>query len=376
MRLLLATHRLGRGGSESYLIAVACELQRLGHAVTLHAVEDGPGRKRAEALGIAVAVGEVPPTGEHDAALVQDAGRAFAAAERHPTTPQAFVAHSELFDLQLPPQVPGMVATVVAMNERVERRLNALAQAPPIVRLSQPIDTERFAARETIRDRPRRALVLSNYIHGARLRLLREAWEPAGVEIVLAGEEGAPAERPELLVGDADIVVGKGRALLEGMSCGRAAYVFDMAGCDGWVTAAAYPALEADGFAGQASGRSASAELLRADLDAYRPAMGTVNRDLVTAHHGLRRHCERLVELLRGAAEGSSSGQGLAELGRLTRALWRLEDRAAGLARENDRLHGRILELEDDLRELKATRRYRAAAAVSRPLDLLRGGDR
>ena len=373
MRIALATHRLGRGGSESYLVGVASELQRLGHAVTLHGVEDGPGGERARALGIAVETGEKPPESGFDAAIVQDAGRAFALADRHPALPQVFVAHSELFDAQLPPQVAGVTSSVVVMSERLERRVRALAWAPPIIRMSQPIDTERFAARETIGERPRRALALSNYLHGERLALLRDAWEPAGVDVIAIGEEAVPSDEPELLIGDADIVVGKGRALLEGMSCGRAAYVFDMAGCDGWVTPASYAALEADGFAGQATGRAATATTLRADLAAYRSGMGTANRDLVTAHHGVRRHAEQLVELLSAATAQRSPAPGLDELERLVRAGWRLEDRAAGLARENDRLHARILELEDEAQALKLTRRYRLAVAIGRPLDAVRG---
>jgi glycosyltransferase involved in cell wall biosynthesis len=377
---------LGRGGSESYLIAVAAELQRLGHVVTLHALEDGPGGERARELGLAVEMAEPVVAAAPDAILVQDAGRAFALAARFPDAAQVFIAHSELFDSQLPPQAPGPTAAVVALSERIERRLRVLGAPPPIVRLTQPVDTERFAARETIRSRPRRVLALSNYLHGERLGLLRRAWEPA-VEVVVAGEEGRPTDAPELTIADADVVVGKGRALLEAMACGRAAYVFDMAGCDGWVTPEAYPALEADGFAGQATERAAGLEELRADLAGYRPEMGTANRDLVTANHGVRRHVEQLVELLAAVVESSRGARAtasaepddadgparLGELERLVRSQWRLEDRAAGLARENDRLHARILELERQGERLRGTRRYRLAGAVARPLDALRG---
>lgn len=376
MRLILATHRLGRGGSESYLVSIAVELQRLGHPVTLHAVEDGPGSERARALGIDVQVGDRLPDVQADAAIVQDAGRALALAADQPGLPQAFVAHSELFDAQLPPQLPGVTGAVVVMSDRMERRVRALAWAPPVVRLRQPVDTERFAARETIRERPMRAVALSNYLHGARLALLREAWEAAGVTVTAVGEEATPSDEPELLIGDADIVVGKGRALLEGMASARAAYVFDMAGCDGWVTPQSYPALEADGFAGQATGRAASVEALRADLAAYEPGMGPANRDLATAHHGVRRHVEQLVEVVRDLPADGSGDDRLDELARMVRAQWRLEDRAAAAARENDRLHGRILELEQEVRGLMASRRYRLVTSLARPVDRLRGGRR
>ena len=62
-----------------------------------------------------------------------------------------------------------------------------------------------------------------------------------------AGLLSEPAWDPVATIAEADIVVGKGRAVLEAMSCGRAAFVYDAFGGDGWVTAESYPRLEADG---------------------------------------------------------------------------------------------------------------------------------
>jgi hypothetical protein len=50
------------------------------------------------------------------------------------------------------------------------------------------------------------------------------------------------------------------------MACGRAVYVYDMFGGDGWVTPEAYPALEADHFAGQATDRVIGPAELERDL--------------------------------------------------------------------------------------------------------------
>ena len=62
------------------------------------------------------------------------------------------------------------------------------------------------------------------------------------------------------------------------MACGRPAYVYDVFGGDGWVTAETYDAIEADAIAGQAFPGVIDADRLRNDLDAYDPAMGHVNR--------------------------------------------------------------------------------------------------
>lgn len=69
-------------------------------------------------------------------------------------------------------------------------------------------------------------------------------------------------------------MVGKGRALLEGMACARAAYLYDVAGSDGWVTPERYGAMEADGFAGQAFATTPSG----AALPPWAPARSCGNR--------------------------------------------------------------------------------------------------
>ena len=104
-----------------------------------------------------------------------------------PELPQLFVAHSETYDLQLPPQLERQVAVAVALNERVARRLRALAVAPLVVRLRQPIDIEHNGAAGPLPDVPRRALLLSQQpgrrparADRGRLRRLRTRARPPG----------------------------------------------------------------------------------------------------------------------------------------------------------------------------------------------------
>ena len=54
---------------------------------------------------------------------------------------------------------------------------------------------------------------------------------------------------------DADLVLGRGSAVVEALAEGRAAYVYGDDGGDGWVTPERYELLEADGFSGRAEPR-------------------------------------------------------------------------------------------------------------------------
>ncbi len=377
MRIVLGTHSLRHaGGSETYLLTVAEHLQRLGHDVTIHAAETGAVSELAVARGIPVAGGEDELPARCDVVLTQDAGMAHVLAERYPGVPQALRAPSELYDVQLPPMVPGTTRVVVVVSDRVARRIGALDPVYPVVRLRHPIDTERLMALGAPREHPRRAVVLGNYLQGQRRRMLEETWGAAGIEIRVVGSGGTPDLEPAAELAAADIVVGKGRAVLDAMSCARPAYVYDEFGTDGWVTPAAYPAMEADGFAGQALARVARRDDLARDLAAYDPAMGVANRDLVLLHHKARDHAHELVGLFRSLAPDArpTSTPG-GEAARNVRLRWAADRDLAILRSAYGDVTGRVHAAEARAaaaEELLAQRRVRAGLAAGRALDRVR----
>lgn len=344
MQLALVTNALdGLGGTESYAITIAEQLERTGHGITLCAAQLGRAAELARARGLRVVDSPAALPRDVDAALVQDGPSAVALAEARPALAQVFVAHAPGIEMQLPPPLVGSVAAIVAMNDRVEERMVALPLDAEIVRLRQPIDVKRFRPRGDVAERPKRALVLSNYLYGDRADDVEAACARLGVECSIAGRHGRRTERPEDAIAAADVVIGYGRSALEGMACGRAVLVLDWFGGDGWVTAEKYPAIEADGFAGGATPAVTGLERLTDELAAYEPNMGTVNRDLIAKNHSANRHAFELVEVLRRAAGGESGpGEPPVELGRLLRLLWRHEGRTLEMEIENDRLRQEI----------------------------------
>ncbi len=365
MRLVLATNHLGLGGSESYLLTVAEQFDRLGHEVTIYAPERANGVPAARDRNLAVVREADLPEG-CDAVLAQDAGVSLQLAERYPQAPQVFVAHSETFDLQAPPQLPGVVGRVVTLNERVAARMRSFATEVVVVRMTQPIDTERFVSRAPLPEVPGRALLLSNTPHCDRLALLERACEAANLELVrVGGHHGQVADtRAELA--RADIVIGYGRSILEAMACGRAAYVYDWNGGDGWITSESYPAIEADGLAGRSGRVILDADRIAEDLRRYAPAMGPVNHDLVMAHHRANVHAQDLIELFRGL--GAPSGrprEGAQEMARLARLEWRARAEA-------HRLSGEIAALRKMLEQAEARAERAAQEHVQRAAEVRR----
>lgn len=342
MRIMLANAAFhGIGGSETYLATLAENLVRLGHDVRIYTRLAGDMAMLARRRGIEV-VDSVNDLGEPaDAVLSQDGIVAHDLAAAWPQVPQAFVCHSSLFDVQQPPLVPGIASTVIVLNDRVGRRIEALNADLPVVRLRQPIDTQRFSPRSTPGARPARALLLSTYLDGAQRRALEEAWGAAGVELVSLGIDEVDLA-PEIKMGHVDIVVGKGRAVLEGMSCGRAAYLYDSFGGDGWITPDTYPLIEADGLSGQLGERGLDAQRLRADIDAYDADWGRLGRELVLRHHDARHHAHEVLHVLTGLGVGHHRPATLeSELARQIQLRWGADAELFGMRAEMRRVEAR-----------------------------------
>lgn len=345
MRILIAQAQFLLGGTESYAVTVAERLEALGHPTRLHAATASDvGRELVASRGLRLTVGPPAVLGEADdidAVIAQDAATAYALAARRPDLPQIFVTHG-FAPIERPATALDPPPPVVVLNDRVGRRAAVLDGRPPLVRLRQPIDIERFRPADAARPRARRVLALSNYLPEDRRVMLEEVCAGLGLELSRIGNGAGPALDPRPAIAAADIVVGYGRSALEGMAMGRPTYVWDRAGGDGWVTPENYAALEADGFSGAATGEVVDRERLRADLAAYRPELGTLGYDLVRNNHSAAKHAEALVELL-GRTTAPTRSDHYETISLLTRAEARAAARADGA--ENELL--RVLRAHD-----------------------------
>ncbi|WP_322416944.1 glycosyltransferase family protein [Mesorhizobium huakuii] len=361
MRIVLGTYQFGSvGGSETYAITIAEQFLRLGHDITIYVKSPGMMAEVAREREIRIATDlELP---KPDVVLSQDGVVAYEMSAKWPEVPHAFICHSPLFELQTPPAVPGVVGAVVVMSERFENRLRALATKHRIVRFRQPIDVDRLAPRGAARKQPRKALLLGNYLQGDPKRLLMEAWGGAGLEFTQIGDpSGTNSVDIVQAIAEADIVVGKARAVLDAMSCGRPAYVYDVFGTDGWVTPQVYDAMEADAFAGLALSRPFDPAQLVTDLGAYDPLMGLANRKLVMMHHHARIHAQQMIDLCSDLAKPTASRTTpKLELSRLVESNWRSESKLLSARIAFGPVAERAKRAEDEVSRLRdRNERYR-----------------
>ncbi len=255
--------------------------------------------------------------------------------------------------------------------------------------LRQPIDLQRFcfSALNLEQRRPPRVLWLTTYEGRTRQRMLERACEMVGLDLRHSAQTIVPAGTSEQAIAEAEIVISLGRGALEAMASGRAAYVFGVAGGDGWVTADSYPALERDGFSGRAFGQPIDLERLVSDLSSWREEMGEVGRDLAFRHHDADQHAVELLDLVAQLDSSSAHPPAPAEeFARLIRLEWDSTVRArlathktamarahAGALREQlAAVQARAVDLDRELAALRATKRYRLACLIAGPLDRLR----
>ncbi|HEY7256632.1 MAG TPA: hypothetical protein VH476_08095 [Solirubrobacterales bacterium] len=378
MKILISLARFMLGGTETYSVTVGEQLERLGHTVTLQASEaSAVGTELAASRQLPLIIGDSDLPDDLDATLVQDAANAYMLAALRPGLRQVFAIHG-LSGYEHPPSGLDPAPPVVVFNDRIAGHAAALASQPRVVRMHQPIDLERFRPRGARTGRARTVLTLSNYLGGEQLAVLEDACRDLGLELVRLGASGSPTIDPREAMARADIVIGYGRSVLEGMAMGCAGYVWDYGGGDGWVTAESYPLFEGDGFAGSATETVIDADRLRADLAGYRPELGTLGYDLVRFNHSAATHSEELVGLL-GEADPPAAEDAFEERARLVRLEARAAIRVDGMEAENRRMGEDLATMVADRDEARAllgqimnSRSWRLAAPLRRAAALLR----
>src|SRR5829696_536774 len=330
MEILLGTE--GLSAPLPYLTTVFEHLERLGHEVLVFTAEEAAA---PEGLRVASTQRGLPLA--PDVIYAQDAYAALLLAEIYPLTPQVFALHDDRDELWLPPQLPAVIARVVAFDERGGDRARAASLVHEIVRLRRPVDTDRLTPLGQLRDRPRAVALHLEHLSDYRRGVAERACAAAGIE---TGPDG-------------DFVLGRGMRILEAMASGRAAYVYGEEGGDGWVTPARYELLEADGFSGRAEASATDFERLRRDLEAYDPAMGFSNRELALAHSA-RDHAQELVRIFDALASRRDPVDApLRELARLVRIEAATARRADAAAAEAHGAGTRVRKLERELAEAR-----------------------
>ena len=135
------------------------------------------------------------------------------------------------------------------------------------------VDLNRFKTRPKLPEKPKRALVYSNYAgEGNQLRTIREACARVGIAVDVIGlENGNPSTEPESILGRYEVVFAKGRSAFEAMAAGAAVIVCDYAGVGPMVTTSEFDWLKRMNFGLRALSNTASSDDIARELTRYDP---------------------------------------------------------------------------------------------------------
>jgi CheY-like chemotaxis protein len=358
MKVLLVNHTLDRyAGSETFTYALALELTRLGHDITCFSPQLGKLAARLAEQGIPV-VSDLANGPDHvDIIHSHHRHESLLAFARYPHTPMVLVCHGVLPWQEQPMKGRLNIYRYVAVSEEVRDHLvqdHGLV-TEDIVVLRNGVDLGRFQSRMSIAPRPRRALVLSNYMPDTQREVVRRVCGRLGIEVNEIGRSRS-VWNVEEEINKADLVFGLGRSALEAMACKRVVIVYDYNGGDGLVTPDRFALLRRRNFSGRTFAKAYTEDELAEEIGGYDPAIAEELYGTIAAEHDVRQMARQYsalyAEAVTDARQGALSRQEVAV--RLHAAVQEILADADGLRAELDAVwHSRGWQVLDVARRMK-----------------------
>lgn len=305
MRILIGTHQYyAYWGSETFTFTLACALRASGNEVTLYSPYcGGEIVRQTRRFGIAV-VDTLDGVKEHPCDVLQVSHSLVALELRAilPSTPMTFLSHGVLPWLEQPPEEDLNIYRYLAVSEEVRENLLQRAVPPEKIAVFRNlIDTERFAPHSRINDSPRKVLISSGRMDPLTRRTIEAACERMGLQLSSIGQDGVRQVYPERSMNRADICISLGRGILESMACGRAAFVLDYNGGDGFVTSENIDEVQKCNFSGRRYQIRYDVDGLCREFSKYRAEMGETNRRLIEERFSVRTQLKDWLQLYRTA---------------------------------------------------------------------------
>ncbi|MBC8164452.1 MAG: glycosyltransferase [Bryobacteraceae bacterium] len=247
MRILLTNLTLGtRTGTEVTTRDVALGLQALGHELVVYTPSAGPIGDEIRNSGITLmndldSLSHPPDIihGQHHVETTK-------ALLRFPSAPAIFVCHDRLAWHDNPPKSSQIRRYVAVDRNCFERLVYDYGIKPENIRIiHNAVDMRRFSSRDSLPDKPARALLFSNYaIPGSHLEPVTTACGLLNIALDVAGAgTQTSVDAPELVLPLYDLVFAKARCALEAMAVGAAVVLCDSKGLGPMVRMAEVAAL-------------------------------------------------------------------------------------------------------------------------------------
>ena len=289
MTILISSSSLDRSGVPTYTLTLYKELERLGFDVMVYSPKLGP---MAKEMKVYTNFDAMPMPG---VILAQANKCATWVKGAFPHVPMIFISHGVIPDEEQPPRFP--IDWYIAVNE--EARINLMSQyinPLKITIIRDFIDTDLFVKLEPLEEKPR-VLFVSNYKKWKTYYNIEAACEKLGLEFRAVGSPYGQCEDMPELYNEFDLVIGKGRCLLEAMSCGREVISYNDKLGDGYLDEKMYLESRERNFGGRLCRYSFSAEDVVEEIKKYNP--NGDNRKRVLENHEVKKCSIQILDVIK-----------------------------------------------------------------------------
>jgi glycosyltransferase involved in cell wall biosynthesis len=243
----------GYAGTEVVTRDLAQGLTRAGHRVTIYSPRLGSIADELRGSAVHVTNDLFSLTDAPDIIHGHHHQPLMVALLRFPMTPAIYLCHDATASEDEPCAFP-RIRKYLAVDERCRHRIRKTLgeTAGDVEIVPNAVDTDRFRPRLPLPEKPRRALLFSNYAHnGTHLPAVRNACRLARLQLDVMGRAmGTGSAHPESALPGYDLVFAKARCALEAMAVGNAVVLCDFAGVGPYVTAADFDSMRAKNFGG------------------------------------------------------------------------------------------------------------------------------
>jgi len=300
LKVLITNYHLhSPGGTEIYVRDLAMELVRQGHFPAVYTPNPGTFSEELQTAGIPVTSKlrrfKFRPDVIHGHHKVET----LAALERFPWIPAIYICHDHTHfvdGLVIHPRIRRYFAV---SNLCAERLIKEGLAGHKVHLIQNFVDTNRFQPRPPLPDRPRRALLFSNYAKAeTHLPAVTEACRRMGLPLdVIGAGVGNSLSNPESVIGQYDLVFAKAKAAMEAMAVGAAVILCDFGGVGPMVTAAEFDRLRPMNFGFQALCDPLEPENIVRQVARYNPSDVALVRERIRAEASLASAVQGLTEV-------------------------------------------------------------------------------
>lgn len=306
LKVLITNIRLNsRTGTELYVRDLALELKRQEHHPAVYTSTMGSIAEELQTADIPVSA-NLRALGFHpDVIHGHHRRETTTAILHHSGIPAIFICH-DLFSLYDNPLIHPRIRRYFGISlASMERLREAGIPGEKIGLRLNFVDLKRFLPCPPLPQRPRRALVFSNYANThTHLPAVVEACRRAGLELDVVGAGvGNCVSHPEDVLGYYDIVFARGRAAMEAIAVGTAVVLCDFTGLGPMVTSTEFDRLRILNFGFQALREPYHPENILREIYRYDAHDAIRVRDLLRSSAGLDQAAKELVNVYQKVIE-------------------------------------------------------------------------